>query len=111
MRSITAIICLTAFFALQYGRLASYWQCRFASLYTSTRCDCVQQLLDKDADSSQHPSATLKEKTVDIMLFHDQAQQWQSPTLSVTHEMAYTEITPAIHTAAIFQPPRLMPNA
>ena len=111
MRSLTAIICLTAFFALQYGKLVSYWQCRFASLYTSTRCDCVHQLLDKDADSTQHPSATLKEKTVEITLFHEQAQQWQSPAIPLKHEMAYTAITPAIHTAAIFQPPRLMPNA
>jgi hypothetical protein len=111
VRSITAIICLTTFFALQYGKLASYWQCRFASLYTSTRCDCVQQLLDKDADSSQLPSATLKEKTVEITFFHEQAQQWQSPPIPVTHEMAYTEIIPEMHTAAVFQPPRFTPNA
>jgi hypothetical protein len=107
VRSLTAIICLTAFFALQYGKLVSYWQCRFASLYTSTRCDCVQQLLDKDADSTQHPSATLKEKTVEITLFHEQVQHWQSPAAPVKHEIAYTEIPLPIHTAAIFQPPRI----
>ncbi|OQP63014.1 hypothetical protein [Niastella populi] len=111
MRSLPAFICLTVFFALQYGKLASYWQCRFASLYTSTRCDCVQQLLDKDANSSQLPSATLKEKTVEITLFHEQIQQWQSPAIPLTHEMAYTGIIPAIHTATIFQPPRFSPNA
>jgi len=106
VRSLTATICLTAFFALQYGNLVSYWQCRFASLYTSTRCDCIQQLLDKNTDSAHHSNATLKEKTVEITLFHEQTQSWQSPAIPVKHETAYTEITPAIHTAAIFQPPR-----
>jgi hypothetical protein len=106
VRSLTAIICLTAFFALQYGKLVSYWQCRFASLYTSTRCDCIQQLLDKNTDTSQHATATLKEKTVEITLFHEQTQSWLPPAIAVKHEMAYTEIVPEIHTPAIFQPPR-----
>jgi hypothetical protein len=111
VRSLTAIICFTAFFALQYGKLVSYWQCRFASLYTSTRCDCVQQLLDKNADSTQHPAATLKEKTVEITLFHEQVQHWQSPVAHIQHVIMYTETTPDIHTAAIFQPPRTTLNA
>jgi hypothetical protein len=106
VRSLTAIICLTAFFALQYGKLASYWQCRFASLYTSTRCDCIQQLLDKNPDSTQHSTATFKEKTIEITLFHEQTQHWQSTPMSVKHEIAYTEITPEVHTFDIFQPPR-----
>jgi hypothetical protein len=106
VRSLTAIICLTAFFALQYGKLVSYWQCRFTSLYTSNRCDCIQQLLDKNSDSTQQTAATLKEKTVEITLFHEQAQSWQSPAAPVKHEMAYTEIIPELHTPTIFQPPR-----
>ncbi|MCS3800540.1 hypothetical protein [Niastella sp. OAS944] len=111
MRSLTAIICLTAFFALQYGKLVSYWQCRFASLYTSTRCDCIQQLLDKNTDTTQQTAATLKEKTVEITLFHEQAQSWQSPATPVKHEMAYTEVVPELHPPAIFQPPRKRLNA
>ena len=111
MRSLTAIICLTAFFALQYGKLVSYWQCRFASLYTSSRCDCIQQLLDKNTDTTQQTAATLKEKTVEITLFHEQAQSWQSPARSVKHEMAYTEVVPELYPPAIFQPPRKRLNA
>jgi hypothetical protein len=111
VRSLTAIICLTAFFALQSGKMLSYWQCRFASLYTSTRCDCIQQLLDKNADATQHAAATLKEKTVEITLFHEQAHSWQSPVTPVKHQMAYTDIVPEIHTPAIFQPPRKRLNA
>jgi hypothetical protein len=111
VRSLTAIICLTAFFALQYGKLVSYWQCRFASLYTSTRCDCIQQLLDKNTDTPQQATATLKEKTDEVTLFHEQTQSWQPPATAVKHEMAYTEVVPDIHTSAIFQPPRNMLNA
>jgi hypothetical protein len=85
VRSLTAIIFLTAFFALQYGKLVSYWQCRVTSLYTSTRCDCVQQLLDKNTNDTQHAAAT-----------------------PVKHEMAYTEIIPELHTPAIFQPPKML---
>jgi hypothetical protein len=108
VRSLTAIIFLTAFFALQYGKLVSYWQCRVTSLYTSTRCDCVQQLLDKNTNDTQHAAATLKEKTVEITLFYEQAQSWQSPATPVKHEMAYTEIIPELHTPAIFQPPKML---
>ena len=111
MRSLTAIICLTAFFALQYGKLVSYWQCRFASLYTSTRCDCIQQLLDKNIDTTQQSAATLKEKTVEITLFHEQAQSWQLPATPVKHEMAYSEVVPDILPSTIFQPPRNTLNA
>ena len=106
MRSLTAIICLTAFFALQYGKLVSYWQCRFVSLYTSSRCDCIKQLLDKNTDTTPQTAATLKEKTIEITLFYEQAQSWQLPATPVKHEMAYTEVVSEIHTPAIFQPPR-----
>jgi hypothetical protein len=111
VRSFTAIICLTAFFALQYGKLVSYWHCKFASIYTSTRCDCVQQLLDNHKDGTPHSPSTIKEKTEDTVLFHELVQSWQSPVILITHEMTYLEIIPETSPAAIFQPPRLTPNA
>jgi hypothetical protein len=110
VRSITAIICLTAFFALQYGKLVSYWHCKFASIYTSTHCDCVQQLLDNHKDGTPHAPSTIKEKTEEIVLFHELAQSWQSPVLPVTHEITYMECIPDTYPAAIFQPPRQMKN-
>ncbi|THU40091.1 hypothetical protein FAM09_09405 [Niastella caeni] len=108
MRSLTAIICLTTFLALQYGKLISYWHCRFASIYTSTRCDCVQQLLDIHKHDTPHPTATLKEKTEDIVFFYELVQSWQSSITPVTHEMAYVALLPETYAAAVFQPPRLM---
>jgi hypothetical protein len=106
VRSLTAIICLTAFFALQYGKLISYWHCKFASIYTSTRCDCVQPLLDLHKDTTHHATGTLKEKTEEIVFFHELVQSWQSPVIITTHEMAYSAVLPEINRAAVFQPPR-----
>jgi len=107
VRSLTAIICLTAFLALQYGKLVSYWHCKLASIYTATSCDCVKQLLDLHKDGTHHTASTIKEKTEDIVFFHELVQSWQSPIISHTYEMAYLQVIPETVTAAIFQPPRI----
>ena len=106
MRSLTAIICLTAFLALQYGKLVSYWHCKLASIYTSTNCDCVKQLLDQHKDGTHHATSTIKEKTEDIVFFHELVQSWQSPVIPISYEMAYLQVIPETATATIFQPPR-----
>ncbi len=106
MRSLTAIICLTAFFALQYGKLVSYWHCKFTSIYTSTGCDCVQHLLDTSKETAHHATATLKEKTEEIVFFHEAIQSWQSPATPVIYEMAYVDEIPETCKATVFQPPR-----
>ena len=111
VRSLTAIICLTAFLALQYGKLASYWHCRLVSLYSSTPCDCVQQLLDAHKDGDGHTPTTLKEKTEDIVLFYEGVQNWQSPVVPVSFEAAYLEDIPETFSSPIFQPPRITHNA
>jgi len=108
VRSLTAIICLTAILALQYGKLASYWHCRFISLYSTTPCDCVQQLLHAHEAGDSHAPVTLKEKTEDIVLFYEVLQSWQSPVLTVTSETGYADDLPETDTTAIFQPPRIM---
>ena len=108
MRSLTAIICLTAFFALQYGKLISYWHCRYVSIYSATPCDCVQQLLDVHKNGTPHTTTTLKEKTEEIVLFHELVKSWQPPAATrVIYEMAYIDIIPETYKAAVFQPPRL----
>jgi hypothetical protein len=111
VRSLTAIICLTAFFALQYGKLVSYWHCRIASIYTSTPCDCVQQLLDTHKDTTHHSSAILKEKTEEVVLFHEQLTRWQPAETTVACEIAYIDVIPYTYAPTIFQPPRIPLNA
>ena len=107
MRSLTAIICLTAFFAMQCGKLVSYWHCRIASIYTATACDCVQQLLDNHKDTTHHPSTILKEKTEEVVFFHEPVQSWHSTEIPVTYETAYMEVIPETYSPTVFQPPRL----
>jgi hypothetical protein len=106
VRSLTAIICLTAFFALQYGNLVNYWHCRIASIYTSTPCDCVQQLLDNHKDTTHHSSAILKEKTEEVVLFHEQLTNWQPTETAVTYEVAYFDAIPEAYFSSVFQPPK-----
>jgi hypothetical protein len=108
VRSLTAIICLTAFFALQYGKLISYWHCRYVSIYSATPCDCVQQLLDVHKNGTPHTTTTLKEKTEEIALFHELVKSWQPLAATrVIYEMAYIHIIPETYKAAVFQPPRI----
>lgn len=100
------MICLTAFFALQYGKLVSYWHCRIASIYSATSCDCVQQLLDQHKDSTHHSGTVLKEKTEEVVFFHEPLTNWPPITQVVTYEMAYIGIIPEPQSPSIFQPPR-----
>lgn len=107
MRSLTAIICLTAFFALQYGKLVNYWHCRIASIYTATACDCVKQLLDNHKDTTHHSSTLLKEKTEEVVLFHEPHTDWTPAPTAIIYETAYINVIPETYSPAIFQPPRL----
>lgn len=107
MRTLTAIICLTAFFALQYGKLVSYWHCRIINISAAAPCDCVKQLMDVHKDSTPHSATTLKEKTEEIFLFHETPQSWPLPVTHTTFITAYIEVLPKTFTTAIFQPPRL----
>ena len=107
VRSVTAIICLTAFFALQCGKLVSYWHCRIVSIYSATPCDCVQQLVDNHKDANHHSATILKERTEEVVFFHEPVQSWQPAQTKVAYEMAYIEVIPYTYSPAIFQPPRI----
>jgi len=101
------MICLTAFFALQYGKLISYWHCRLINISSAAPCDCIKQLLDVHKEDTSHPTATLKEKTEDIVLFHEQPQPNRQPVATiVTHTIAYISFTPQSGSSPVFQPPR-----
>ena len=107
MRTLTAIICITAFFALQYGKLISYYHCRIITLTATAPCDCVKQLLDVHKDGTTHTTATVKEKTEEIWLFHEQSgYSCQPPLTNSSFETGYIRVLPEIYTASVFQPPR-----
>ena len=109
MRSLTAILCLVAFFALQYGRLVSYWHCRINTITSVTPCDCEKKLLDHHADGNTHTATALtaKEKTEEIVLWYEAEICWQAGFIHRHQWPANIELIPNIYTAAIFQPPRL----
>ena len=66
----------------------------------------MQHLLDTSKETAHHATATLKEKTEEIVFFHEAIQSWKSPATPVNYEMAYVEEMPETYKAAVFQPPR-----
>jgi hypothetical protein len=109
MRSLTAILCLVAVFALQYGKLVSYWHCRINTIASAVRCDCEKKLVDQHPNGDTHTATALtaKEKTEEIVLLFETDEICQVPAVCADHIPAYTGLVPKIYTAAIFQPPRL----
>lgn len=104
-----AFICLVTFFALQYGKLASYWHCRLTAASTAAICECEKFLVDTHKEGIGDSSATAiaKEKT-------DDSYQWEYPTIingkvkpinSIPSPL-YLSLTPEDHTSNIFQPPK-----
>jgi hypothetical protein len=100
---------LVAFFALQYGKLVSYWHCRINTITSVTPCDCEKKLLDHDPDGGSHTATafTAKEKTEEIVLLFEADDTWQAPAICADHFPAYTDPVPNIYRAPVFQPPRL----
>jgi len=108
VRTLTTIICFTAFFALQYGKLISYYHCRIITLTSTAPCDCVKQLLDAHKDGTTHTTATVKEKTEEIWLFHEQPEySCEPPLTNFIYETRYINVIPEMYTVPVFQPPRV----
>lgn len=107
MLKLIAIVCLTAFFALQYGKLVSYWHCRIVNSMAAAPCDCVKQLLDVHKDGVPHTATTLKEKTEEIVLFYEQKTSGELPIAHISYTAAYIGVMPQTVAGSIFQPPRL----
>jgi hypothetical protein len=107
MQKFIAIVCLIAFFALQYGKLVSYWHCRMVSITAATPCDCVKQLLDVHKDNIPHTAATVKEKTEEIVLFYEPQLSGELPIVETSYTIAYIDVMPENHTGSVFLPPRL----
>jgi hypothetical protein len=107
MRKLITIVCLTAFVALQYGKVISYWHCRLAA--ATVTCDCEKQLLDHHSEKD-HPTPVMiaKEKTQEAFLAHEAISY--KPTLviaTIINRSINPAFIPADHSSTIFQPPRL----
>jgi hypothetical protein len=109
MRKLVAIACLTTFIALQYGRLISYWHCRYM-VTTATSCDC-EKILAKNHQQDGSPHATtaptIKLPAEETWCF-DEIILHQTPVTTSTIQIpVYTGLATQDYAAGIFQPPRI----
>lgn len=107
MRKLIAIICLTTFVALQYGKIISYWQCRFMT--TVVHCDCEKKLMDHH-DEKEHstPLTIAKEKVEEVYIGHAVTVPSIHVAIIITPTGSlYYSLIPADYTYSIFQPPRV----
>ena len=109
MRKLIAIVCLTTFFALQYGKLVSYWHCKVNAAIAQAICDCEKLLIDvhKDDGGNNSPVAIAKEKSEERYL-SDELNFNYPPCFvhSVNHSTEYITVIPEGFPASVFQPPR-----
>lgn len=104
-----AVICLFTFIALQYGKLASYWECRLSAESAAAICECEKTLLDthKEGMSSSAATAIAKEKTEESYLWEISVKNLSAQTpVNHTPSSLYHSMIPEDHTQYIFQPPR-----
>jgi hypothetical protein len=109
MRKLVTIVCLTAFIALQYGKLISYWHCRYM-VTSKAVCDCEKIMAaNHQQDGSPHAATAPTIKLpVEETLFFDEAVLQQSPEItSIVQIPVYNHLLPQDHTEGIFQPPRI----
>jgi hypothetical protein len=110
MRKTVAILCLASFFALQYGKLVSYWHCKINAVVAAAICDCEKRLVDihKEGTPQANATATAKEKYEETYLFHEwQVTPTQLPVVLNSNIPVYVALIPQDYTEAIFQPPRI----
>ena len=62
-------------------------------------------------DSNHAATGIIKEKTVEFDLYHEPIAHWQPTPAPVKFEPVYITFIPERATPAIFQPPRITPNA
>jgi len=109
MRKLTALICLIAFFALQYGKVVSYWHCRVVNTITTTAsCDCEKNYADKESHNNSHDTAIhfAKEKTEEAYCSQVNTGCTAPVTIiSSNHYTAYTCFIPVAPVNAVFHPP------
>lgn len=109
MRKCTAILFLSVFITLQYGRLVSYWHCQIISITNpSAPCDCEKILSSFPSDASHPMTANVnKDKIEEVNLF---LESHNEKLLKEVHQNINSpvikQLLQQLYTAAIFQPPR-----
>ena len=110
MRKLVAIVCLTTFFALQYGKLVSFWNCKINAVITQAICDCEKLLIDVHKDDGQpnSPVAIAKEKTEERYFPADLLLNCRPFIVNgTTSTSKYLRAAPEGFYPPVFQPPRV----
>ncbi|WP_127130164.1 hypothetical protein [Pseudoflavitalea rhizosphaerae] len=63
MRRLTALLLLICFFAIQYGRIMSYWECRLMATTAAAKCDCEKIMAQAD-DKKGHFATSFPTKGI-----------------------------------------------
>ena len=109
MRKCTAILFLSVFLTLQYGRLVSYWHCQIISIANpSTPCDCEKILSTLPVDTNHPMTANLgKDKIEEVNLFLESHNEKHLAVIRQNiNSSLIKQLSTQSYTAAIFQPPR-----
>lgn len=111
MRKAIAILSLTVFLAMQYGKLVTYWHCKISAAIAQTICDCEKQLIDihKEDKGRTDPVTIAKEKTEEHYFFAETALKPVNEFVFLhTTFPTYSTAIPESYQPAIFQPPRVL---
>ena len=94
---------------LQYGKLASYWECRMSAASAAAYCDCEKLLLDshQQGTNDNAPTAIAKEKTEECYLWEISVNNVAQQPVHHTPSSLYLSWIPGDHTKNIFQPPKV----
>ena len=111
LKKITAIIILALFFAMQYGKLIGYWNCKISSSndVRAVQCDCDKILTDTNAhdDSTLLAKIQPKEKIEELFCPYPSLLLFREERNSMDSFLLYNPGSPHMGvTCSIFQPPR-----
>lgn len=110
MRKAVAFICFITFFALQYGKLVSYWNCKITAAVLTAICDCEKKIIDIHSSDTAHSNNTsiIKHSTEETYVFHEVSYSPAQllPVIINSNIPVYVAIIPQNDADAIFQPPR-----
>ena len=108
MRHVIAIVCLSIFFTMQYGKLVSYWRCKINAAVSAVHCDC-EKIMNHTAHSAVgHPATMIaQEKLEEVYVLHG-VHTLNKPQIVIIHNNfpSFTDALPEGRTIAVFQPPR-----
>ena len=109
MRKAIAILSLTVFLAMQYGKLVTYWHCKISAAIAQTICDCQKLLIDvhKEDKGQTDPVTIAKEKSEEHYYYAETLLKPGSRfTLLNTSFPRYKAVMPEGYRFDVFQPPR-----